>query len=77
MFVWFTMLLVLGLVHVAKYPHVLRCLNPYYAYDLLVELSEGLLAPGRGVPLHHGRGGAVQRPGPLRPAEHPGELDLS
>lgn len=36
MLVWFTMLLVLGLVQVAGFPHVLQCLNPYYAYELLV-----------------------------------------
>lgn len=35
MLIWFGMLLVLGIVHIAKFPHVLHCLNPYYAYDLL------------------------------------------
>ncbi|HEX2617090.1 MAG TPA: KUP/HAK/KT family potassium transporter, partial [Flavobacteriales bacterium] len=41
MFVWFSMLLILGLVHVGHYPDVLRCLNPYYAYDLLVNYPNG------------------------------------
>lgn len=41
MLIWFGMLLVLGLVNVAKFPDVLRALNPYYAYDLLVNYPEG------------------------------------
>ncbi len=41
MLVWFTMLLVLGLVQVAHMPHVLHCLNPWYAYQLLVEYPGG------------------------------------
>jgi len=41
MLVWFTMLLVLGLVQVTGFPHVLRCLNPYYAYELLVVYPGG------------------------------------
>ncbi len=41
MFVWFAMLLVLGLVQVAGFPHVVQCLNPYYAYELLVEYPGG------------------------------------
>ncbi len=41
MFVWFSMLLILGLVQVSAFPHVLQCLNPYYAYELLVEYPDG------------------------------------
>ena len=41
MFIWFSMLLVLGLVHVVANPHVLHCLNPYYAYKLLAEYPGG------------------------------------
>lgn len=41
MLVWFTMLLVLGLISIWKFPHVLLCLNPYYAYDLLVNYPQG------------------------------------
>lgn len=41
MLLWFTMLLVLGAVHVVHYPDVVRCLNPYYAYDLLVHYPNG------------------------------------
>ncbi len=41
MLVWFSMLLVLGLVQVVHYPHVLQCLNPYHAYKLLVEYEGG------------------------------------
>ncbi len=41
MLVWFSMLLVLGLVQVVHNPHVLHCLNPYYAYKLLAEYPSG------------------------------------
>jgi KUP system potassium uptake protein len=41
MLVWFGMLLILGLVQVLHYPHVLKCLSPYYAYELLVQYEGG------------------------------------
>jgi KUP system potassium uptake protein len=45
MLVWFTMLLVLGLVQVVANPHVLHCLHPYYAYRLLAEYPPCSCAP--------------------------------
>jgi KUP system potassium uptake protein len=41
MLVWFTMLLVVGLGQVMQYPEILKSLNPYYAYDLLVRYPGG------------------------------------
>ena len=41
MLIWFTMLLVLGLTGIIRFPHVLLCLHPYYAYDLLVNYPHG------------------------------------
>lgn len=41
MLVWFTMLLVLGTIQITHYPGVLKALNPYYAYVLLVEYPKG------------------------------------
>lgn len=41
MLVWFSMLLVLGLSQVVHMPHVLACINPAYAYDLLVKYPGG------------------------------------
>ncbi|MGV9013017.1 MAG: KUP/HAK/KT family potassium transporter [Flavobacteriales bacterium] len=41
MMAWFTMLLVLGAFYIVRFPHVLLCLNPYYAYDLLVHYPGG------------------------------------
>jgi len=35
MFVWFTMLGVLGFNQIVQYPYVLQALNPYYAFKLL------------------------------------------
>ncbi|MCR6642149.1 MAG: KUP/HAK/KT family potassium transporter [Sporocytophaga sp.] len=42
MVVWFCMLATLGLKEVVQYPHVLRCVNPYYAYNLLINYPGGL-----------------------------------
>ncbi len=41
MMVWFTMLGVLGAIGIAQNPHVLVALNPYYAYDFLVNFDGG------------------------------------
>lgn len=35
MLIWFSMLFVLGALQIADHPDVLRCFNPYYAYELL------------------------------------------
>ncbi|WP_462264723.1 KUP/HAK/KT family potassium transporter [Mucilaginibacter sp.] len=35
MFLWFTMIGVLGILYLVKMPYVLKALNPYYAYALL------------------------------------------
>jgi KUP system potassium uptake protein len=35
MFIWFTMMGVLGLSYIAQMPMILKALNPYYAYQLL------------------------------------------
>lgn len=41
MFVWFTMLGVLGLSHIIQNPHVIQAINPYFAYKLLVQHPGG------------------------------------
>ncbi len=41
MFVWFSMLLVLGLRQLVHHPHVFNCLNPYYAIQLLTTYHNG------------------------------------
>lgn len=41
MLLWFTMLLVLGMGGIVHFPHVLHCLSPYYAYDLLSHYPKG------------------------------------
>jgi KUP system potassium uptake protein len=43
MFIWFTMMGLLGINYIIQYPIILKALNPYYAYDLLVH-SPGSLA---------------------------------
>jgi KUP system potassium uptake protein len=39
--VWFFMLAVLGLLHLADYVSIFKAFNPYYAYDLLVHYPKG------------------------------------
>jgi KUP system potassium uptake protein len=41
MFLWFGMLAVLGVAKIGSHLDVLNCLNPYYAYNLLVNYHEG------------------------------------
>jgi KUP system potassium uptake protein len=41
MLLWFSTIAVLGLSHIIKNPAVLKALNPYYAYDLLVNYPHG------------------------------------
>jgi KUP system potassium uptake protein len=41
MLVWFSMLAVLGVMHISDHPGILKALNPYYAYDLLVNYPGG------------------------------------
>ncbi|HZK69558.1 MAG TPA: KUP/HAK/KT family potassium transporter [Paludibacter sp.] len=41
MAVWFTMLLVFGIHQIAVHPDVLKALNPYYGYNLLVNYPNG------------------------------------
>ncbi|WP_210490556.1 KUP/HAK/KT family potassium transporter [Rufibacter aurantiacus] len=41
MFIWFSMLATLGILSVLEHPEILKSLNPYYAYDLLVNYPGG------------------------------------
>lgn len=41
MAVWFSMLLVVGIAEIIHFPNVIKALNPYYGYDLLVHYPKG------------------------------------
>ena len=41
MLIWFSMLFILGIIQVADHVQILKALNPYYAYDLLVNYPKG------------------------------------
>ncbi len=41
MFLWFSMLGVLGAAHILDHPGILKAANPYYAYDLLAHYPGG------------------------------------
>lgn len=42
MFVWFTMIAVLGASQIIQYPHVFKALNPIYAFDLVLYYPGGI-----------------------------------
>ncbi|RLZ07323.1 KUP/HAK/KT family potassium transporter [Faecalibacter macacae] len=41
MFIWFTFLMGIGIYMLTKYPEIIKSLNPYYAYNLLVNYPQG------------------------------------
>lgn len=41
MLIWFTMIGVLGIIQILKYPQVIAALNPYYAMNLLIKYPGG------------------------------------
>ncbi len=41
MFIWFTMLLVLGVSQILHHPMIVKALNPVYAYELLTQYPKG------------------------------------
>ena len=41
MVIWFSMLFILGFSQIINHPEILKCLNPMYAYRLLVEYPQG------------------------------------
>lgn len=46
MFIWFTMMGVLGFSYVLKYPEILKALNPYYAWHLLSTSRDAFMILG-------------------------------
>jgi len=46
MVVWFVMLATLGFAQIITYPEILNSLNPFYAYDFLVNYPEGFILLG-------------------------------
>jgi KUP system potassium uptake protein len=46
MLIWFTMMAVLGSIFVFQYPGILKAINPYYAYHILVDNPNALFILG-------------------------------
>lgn len=46
MFLWFTMMAVLGFTYVIQYPQILQAINPYYAYHILATSPKALFIIG-------------------------------
>ena len=41
MFIWFSMLIILGFNQITLYPEILKAINPYYAFNLLMNYPHG------------------------------------
>ncbi len=41
MLLWFSMIMILGVLHIADHPAILKAFNPYYAIDLLTKYPRG------------------------------------
>jgi KUP system potassium uptake protein len=46
MFIWFTMLAILGVMNIVNYPYVFKAFNPVYAINLLVDYPGGFILLG-------------------------------
>lgn len=46
MFIWFSMLGTLGMTQILTHPEIINALNPYYAYDFLVNYPNGFILLG-------------------------------
>jgi KUP system potassium uptake protein len=46
MWLWFTMIAVLGFVHILELPEIIKAINPYYAYHILTTNPEAFLIIG-------------------------------
>jgi KUP system potassium uptake protein len=46
MFLWFSMLGILGIIQIIEYPMVFKAINPYWAYNILFNKPEGFLILG-------------------------------
>jgi KUP system potassium uptake protein len=66
MFVFFSMLAVLGASHLMDDISIFKALNPYYAIEFLTQVPERFLAAGGHLPVYHRGRIALQRPGTLR-----------
>ncbi len=53
MFLWFTMIGILGFTEVIKHPEILKAINPYYVYIFLTKFPQGFLLFRCGLSLHY------------------------
>ena len=76
MFVWFSMLAVLGLNQIIHYPMVLRALSPHYGMELLIQHPNGFWLLGAVFLCTTGAEALYSDLGHCGTEEYPGELDL-
>ena len=66
MMIWFSMLAILGIVHISDDFGVLRAFSPHYAVDFVRAYPECFVVAGRCIFMYYRRRSALQRPGTLR-----------
>ena len=76
MFVWFTMMALLGGSHLVDHLGIFRALSPHYAIELLTTYPKGFWLLGAVFLCTTGRRGPLFRPGALRAPKYPDLLDL-
>ncbi len=78
MLLWFSLLAVLGVMHIADHPSVLWALSPYEGLHYLTHHGKAALIVMGSVffPRRHGRRGALRGHGPFRTAAHLAGVDF-
>jgi len=76
MFIWFSMLAVMGSIHLLDDVYIFRALSPHYAIDLLTKYPKGFLVTWFCISLHHRCRSFVFRFGALWQRQHTHFMDF-
>ena len=76
MFVWFSMMAVLGSSHLLDDLHIFKALSPHYAIELLTTYPKGFWILGCRISVYHRSRSTVFRPWSLRPRQYPHFMDI-
>ena len=76
MLVWFSMILVLGLIPIIHNPAILTALSPHYGIELLTPVPKRILVIGCGISLYYRCRSTLQRSWTLWQKEYSSYLDI-
>jgi KUP system potassium uptake protein len=60
MFVWFTMIAIMGCVHLADNLSIFKAINPFYAINFLIHYKGAFILLGRSISLYYRCGSFIQ-----------------